>query len=72
MMVMIRMERVMGKKWYQDDSYVEHGCCWDHAIVRKCKRGEGQYGEGVELLAEVTDQETVDLILKAVAKADEE
>jgi len=56
----------MSKKWYQDDSYLEHGCCWDHVIVRRCKKGDGQYGGEIELLAELRDQETVDLILKAV------
>jgi len=38
--------------YYIDDTMVEHGCCWDSAIVRKCKNGEGMYGGDVALICE--------------------
>lgn len=35
-----------------DAEFVEHGCCWDSAIVRDCTKGRGMYGKGVALICE--------------------
>lgn len=38
--------------YFIDDSMVEHGCCWDTAIVRRCEIGGGAYGGAIELICE--------------------
>jgi len=35
-----------------DDLMVEHGCCWDSAIVTDCDEGDGMYGGNVSLVCE--------------------
>lgn len=40
------------KMFYIDPKRVEHHCCWNSAIVRKCKKGEGMYGLDIELVCE--------------------
>ena len=41
--------------YYIDANFVEHRCCWDTAIVRKCEMGKGMYGKDVELICECND-----------------
>lgn len=50
------MSEDQGGLYYADKSMVEHGCCWDTAIVRKCKPGEGIYGGDVYLVCECLDE----------------
>ena len=40
--------------YYIDSKYVEHSCCWESAVVRKCD-GTGLYPEGVYLFCECNE-----------------
>lgn len=42
-------------KYYIDSEMVEHGCCWDTAIVIKCEPGHGMYCKDVALICECND-----------------
>lgn len=44
-------------KYYRDDSFIEHPCCYSAAIVSKCDNGKGNYGGDVLLFAECSDHE---------------
>lgn len=44
-------EMIVGR-YYVDANEVEHGCCWNAAVVRKCEPGKGMYGGDVELVCE--------------------
>ena len=55
----------LGRKYYIDNSFVEHGCCWGAAIVQKCEKGEGMYGGDVELVCEC-DPELAEMIRDAL------
>lgn len=39
-----------------DTDMVEHGCCWDTAVVTRCPEGEGQYGTDVSLVCECRNE----------------
>lgn len=39
-------------EYYIDEKMVEHECCWNSAVVRKCEPGRGKYGSDVELICE--------------------
>jgi len=43
--------------FYIDANYLEHGCCWDTAIMKRCEKGKGQYGGDAELLLECKDED---------------
>ena len=43
------------QRYYIDKSMVEHRCCWDAAIARKCPKGQGNYGSDVRLICECDD-----------------
>ncbi len=51
--------------FYRDDTMLEHRCCWDAAIVRKCEPGKGQYSGDVALVCECRE-EYVNVILKVL------
>ncbi len=51
--------------YYEDKRMVEHGCCLETAIVRKCSHGHGMYGKGVMLICEC-DSEHVQAILRGL------
>ena len=48
--------------FYLDPKMREHGCCWDTAVVRKCRLGEGMYGKDVALIAECRDEDATFII----------
>ena len=48
-----------------DESVVEHGCCWDSAIVRDCEGGKGMYGKDVALICEC-NSDNADMICEAL------
>lgn len=56
------------QKFYIDTSYVEHGCCWDAAICKKVKDGEGSYLGDVGVVLEC-DKEDAQFICDALNKA---
>lgn len=62
----------MSNPYYLDHRMVEHGCCRDMAIARKCEPGQGQYGEDVELVAEcrAEDAPTILAALNAALTTD--
>ena len=62
-----RSEKTM-ERYYIDASMVEHGCCWDTAVVRKCKMGDGMYGKDVELVCEC-DESRAQVICDALNAA---
>ena len=51
-----------------DNSFVEHGCCWDSAIVRDCKEGLGMYGNGIYMVCEC-DSFMAEIICNALNSA---
>ena len=52
-------------QYYIDNSMVEHKCCWDAAIVRKCETGAGIYGGDIDLICEC-DSENAQAICDAL------
>ena len=62
------------ERYYLDNSMVEHGCCWNAAVVRKCKQGGGMYGSDVELVCECEEgnaQLICDALNRALSDAEE-
>jgi hypothetical protein len=41
--------------WRIDSDKIEHGCCWDTAIVATVPKGQGNYGEDWSRIAECND-----------------
>lgn len=39
-------------QYYIDKEMVEHGCCWDTAIVIKCEPGQGKFEGDVDVICE--------------------
>lgn len=52
-------------KYRIDDSFVEHVCCWDSAIVRDCTEGRNMHGGGVAMICEC-DADMADVICSAL------
>ena len=55
----------ISNKYRIDNNYVEHGCCWDSAIVVDCEKGEGMYGHNVALVCEC-DSDNANVICAAL------